>query len=187
MRLRIVTPLAVVVDEDGVLAVRAEDSSGSFGILPRPCRFPHQPDAFGGQLEARRFEPALLRGPARRVFRDRRREVAIATREAVVGDDLATLDQSGARAFSRGPRSRAIRTRRLHASAACRHSADHAAFAAGRTRRRLYMTPPETLRTKTIRSIRAARLQRRNATGAPGSKANRRWRAGWRKSACLAG
>ena len=43
MRLRIITPLSVVVDEDGVLALRAEDASGSFGILPRPRGFPDQP------------------------------------------------------------------------------------------------------------------------------------------------
>ena len=39
MRLRIVTPLAVVIDEDGVLALRAEDASGSFGILERHADF----------------------------------------------------------------------------------------------------------------------------------------------------
>ena len=33
MKLRIVTPLDVPVDEDGVTALRAEDPSGSFGIL----------------------------------------------------------------------------------------------------------------------------------------------------------
>ena len=45
MRLRIITPLSVVVDEDGVLALRAEDATGSFGICyctptssPDSCR-----------------------------------------------------------------------------------------------------------------------------------------------------
>jgi F-type H+-transporting ATPase subunit epsilon len=33
MRLRIITPLAVVIDDAAVTAVRAEDDSGSFGIL----------------------------------------------------------------------------------------------------------------------------------------------------------
>jgi F-type H+-transporting ATPase subunit epsilon len=33
MRLRIVTPLSVVIDEDGVLALHADDATGSFGIL----------------------------------------------------------------------------------------------------------------------------------------------------------
>ena len=39
MKLRIITPLEVVVDEDGVLALRAEDASGGFGILPRHADF----------------------------------------------------------------------------------------------------------------------------------------------------
>ena len=34
MRLRIITPLTVVADAPDVIAVRAEDASGSFGILP---------------------------------------------------------------------------------------------------------------------------------------------------------
>ena len=33
MRLLITTPTAVVIDEQDVVAVRAEDESGSFGIL----------------------------------------------------------------------------------------------------------------------------------------------------------
>ncbi len=39
MRLRITTPLAVVIDEDAVLALRAEDASGSFGIQPLHADF----------------------------------------------------------------------------------------------------------------------------------------------------
>jgi F-type H+-transporting ATPase subunit epsilon len=39
MKLRIITPLDVVVDEDGVMALRAEDASGGFGILPRHADF----------------------------------------------------------------------------------------------------------------------------------------------------
>ena len=39
MKLRIITPLSVVVDEDGVLALRAEDASGGFGILPGHADF----------------------------------------------------------------------------------------------------------------------------------------------------
>jgi F-type H+-transporting ATPase subunit epsilon len=34
MRLHITTPLAVIADEDGIVALRAEDATGSFGILP---------------------------------------------------------------------------------------------------------------------------------------------------------
>ena len=39
MRLLITTPLSVVVDEDGILALRAEDATGSFGILPGHADF----------------------------------------------------------------------------------------------------------------------------------------------------
>jgi F-type H+-transporting ATPase subunit epsilon len=47
MRLSIVTPLEIIVDED-IVSLRAEDVSGSFGILPHnapflaPCRS-HRP------------------------------------------------------------------------------------------------------------------------------------------------
>jgi F-type H+-transporting ATPase subunit epsilon len=39
MRLRIVTPQAVVIDANGGQALRAEDASGSFGVLPRFADF----------------------------------------------------------------------------------------------------------------------------------------------------
>ncbi len=39
MKLKIVTPLAVAVAEDGVTALRAEDARGSFGILPGHADF----------------------------------------------------------------------------------------------------------------------------------------------------
>ncbi len=38
MRLKIVTPLAVVVDEE-IASLRAEDASGSFGVLPGHAPF----------------------------------------------------------------------------------------------------------------------------------------------------
>jgi len=94
MRLRIITPLAVVVDEDGVLALRAEDASGGFGILPRHAD----------------FLTSLIISVVRWRSRDGTRrycavrhgmlsvrggqEIAIATREAVAGDDLVSLDQT---------------------------------------------------------------------------------------------
>ncbi|WP_212525918.1 F0F1 ATP synthase subunit epsilon [Actibacterium sp. MT2.3-13A] len=39
MRLRITTPVAVVAEEDGILYLRAEDSTGAFGILPGHADF----------------------------------------------------------------------------------------------------------------------------------------------------
>jgi len=93
VRLRIVTPLSVVVDEEGVLALCAEDASGSFGILPGHADF----------LTSLAISVVNWKsGDGRRRFCAVRhgvlsvaagRDVAIATREAVVGDDLATLDQ----------------------------------------------------------------------------------------------
>jgi F-type H+-transporting ATPase subunit epsilon len=92
--LRIITPLAVVVDEDDVLALRAEDASGSFGILPRHADFLtslaisvvswKSSDGTGHHCAVRRGVLSVTGG----------REIAIATREAVTGDDLATLDQT---------------------------------------------------------------------------------------------
>ncbi len=39
MRLRIVTPLSVVVDDDNVVSVRAEDATGGFGIMAHHADF----------------------------------------------------------------------------------------------------------------------------------------------------
>lgn len=93
MRLRITTPLSVIVDEDDVASVRAEDASGGFGILPRHADF----------LTSLAISVVIWKGAegALRYCAVRRgvfsvtggKDIAIATREAVAGDDLATLDQ----------------------------------------------------------------------------------------------
>jgi F-type H+-transporting ATPase subunit epsilon len=94
MRLRIVTPLAVVIDEDGVLAVRAEDSTGGFGILPGHADFLTSlvisVVRWTGTDGARRY-CAVRRGL---LSVTAGREIAIATREAIPGDDIATLDET---------------------------------------------------------------------------------------------
>jgi F-type H+-transporting ATPase subunit epsilon len=94
VRLRIVTPLSVVIDEDGVLALRAEDATGSFGILP------HHADFLTSLVisvvswegnDGTRHHCAVRRG----VLSVRGgQDIAIATREAMPGDDLATLDKT---------------------------------------------------------------------------------------------
>jgi F-type H+-transporting ATPase subunit epsilon len=93
MRLRITTPLAVVVDEDGVVALRAEDASGSFGIMPGHANFLTSLAiavvSWEGSDGARRY-CAARRGV---LSVTAGQDIAIATREAVTGDDLATLDQ----------------------------------------------------------------------------------------------
>ena len=89
MYLCIVTPLSVVVDAQ-IDALRAEDASGSFGILRGHapfltalivCIVSWKEDA------TERF--CAIRGGMLSVIGD---TVSIATREAVAGDDLATLD-----------------------------------------------------------------------------------------------
>ncbi len=93
MRLRIITPLTVVVDEDGILALRAEDASGSFGILPGHADFLTSltisvvswkgTGAISHFCAVRRGVFTVTGGQA----------ISIATREAILGDDLTTLDQ----------------------------------------------------------------------------------------------
>jgi len=94
MNLSITTPLAVVVDEQGVTALRAEDPSGSFGILPGHADFLtslvisvlswRRADGTRHYCAVRRGVLSVTSG----------QNIAIATREAVTGDDLATLDHT---------------------------------------------------------------------------------------------
>ncbi len=93
MKLRIITPLAVVVDEDA-LAVRAEDDSGSFGVLPGHADFLTSlaMSVVGWKrVDGSRRYCAVRRGMLSVTSGT---EVAIATREAIVADDLATLDST---------------------------------------------------------------------------------------------
>ncbi|MGA7488691.1 MAG: F0F1 ATP synthase subunit epsilon [Xanthobacteraceae bacterium] len=93
MRLLITTPTALVVDDMDVVAVRAEDESGSFGILNGHADF----------LTALTVSVVSWRhGDGRQRFCAVRRgvlsvsegrEVAVATREAIAGDDLDHLEQ----------------------------------------------------------------------------------------------
>ncbi len=93
MRLRIVTPLDVVIDEDEVLELTAEDDTGSFGILPRHGDF--LTSLAIGVVSWKRADGSLHYCAVRRgvLSVTLGRLLAIATREAVAGDDLATLDQ----------------------------------------------------------------------------------------------
>ena len=93
MRLLITTPTAVVVDDRDVAALRAEDDSGSFGIL----------QGHGDFLTALTVSIVSWRhANGERKFCAVRRgvlsvtrgtEVAIATRQALMGDDLDHLEQ----------------------------------------------------------------------------------------------
>ena len=117
MRLRIVTPLEIVVDEQGVTSLRAEDASGGFGVLPRHADFLTRLTVsvvswLGGDGAERH---CAVRGGVLTVSGGR--EIAIATREAVPGDDLATLDQTVIERF----RSETDEERRAHADSARLH------------------------------------------------------------------
>jgi len=92
MRLLITTPTAVIVDDSDVVAVRAEDETGSFGILKRHADFLtvltvsvvawHRADGRQRYCAVRRGVLQVNTGS----------EVAIATREAIPGDDLDHLE-----------------------------------------------------------------------------------------------
>ena len=94
MKLTITTPLAVVVEEDGVLVLSAEDSSGGFGIQPHHADFLTSLAiavvSWKSSNDTRHY--CAVRGGVLTVTAGR--EIAIATREAVVGEDLATLDKT---------------------------------------------------------------------------------------------
>ncbi len=94
MKLCIITPLAVVVDVDGVVALRAEDSSGGFGIQPRHADFLTSlaiSVVSWECAEGTRRYCAVRRGV---LSVTGGQDIAVATREAIIGDDLATLDDT---------------------------------------------------------------------------------------------
>lgn len=114
MRLLITTPTAVVVDESGVSSVRAEDDSGSFGILKGHADLLtalnisivswHTTDDRIHYCAMRRGVLTVTGGA----------DVAIATREAIAGDDLDQLEEIVLTEFrKRSETERASRTETL--------------------------------------------------------------------------
>lgn len=91
MRLRITSPTAIVVDCD-VVSVRAEDASGSFGILNGHADFLTvlEVSVVSWRETAGRTGYCAVRNGILTVSGGK--EVAIATREAHVGDDLDQLE-----------------------------------------------------------------------------------------------
>ena len=102
MRLTVTTPLAIIAEASDVAQLRAEDETGAFGILPGHADFltalsvsvvswrdrggaEHHIAVRGGMLEVRGGN-----------------EIAVATREAVPGDDLHRLETEVLAAFRRG-------------------------------------------------------------------------------------
>jgi len=93
MRLLITTPTAIVVDEPNVSSVRAEDDSGSFGILRGHEDLLtvlnvsivswHDADDHLRYCAVRRGVLSVMEGS----------EIAIATSEAIADDDLDRLEE----------------------------------------------------------------------------------------------
>lgn len=93
MRLLITTPTNVVIDQRDVVAVRAEDESGSFGILTGHADFMTALSVSvvsWREIDNRQRFCAVRRGVLSVSNGD---EVAIATREAILGDDLDRLEE----------------------------------------------------------------------------------------------
>lgn len=116
--LHIMTPLAIIVDQP-VRSLRAMDASGSFGILPGHAdfltRLAVSVVSWTTPEGAARF--CAVRGGALTV---RPGHIAVATREAVTGDDLTTLDRevlARFRAEMDEERVEHVETTRLHLSA----------------------------------------------------------------------
>jgi F-type H+-transporting ATPase subunit epsilon len=94
MRLRITTPLSIVIDEDAVEIVSAEDPSGGFAIQPHHADFLTTLSvgvvswkSSGGVLHYCAVHGGVLSITGGQ-------EVAVTTSEAIPGDDLDTLDQA---------------------------------------------------------------------------------------------
>lgn len=101
MKLVVTTPLAIVVEVEDIRHLRAEDESGSFGIRPGHADFLTAlavsvltwRDRAGGEHHV------AVRGGVLEVQGGR--TVAIASREAVAGDDLQWLEKEVLAGFHR--------------------------------------------------------------------------------------
>ena len=99
MKLRVTTPLAVVLDATGVRHVRAEDSTGGFGLLPGHADFITvlTISVLTWRAAMQREHHIAVRGGVLSV-RDGML-VQVATREAVAADDFAELERAVLRRF----------------------------------------------------------------------------------------
>jgi len=105
LHLTVTTPATVLVDSDDVVAVCAEDESGCFGILPGHADLltALAPSVVRWRTAAGEARFCALRGGVFTVSTGHR--VSIASREAIVGEALETLEA----------RVRAVRAQQLEA------------------------------------------------------------------------
>lgn len=99
MRLTISTPTAIAVDVADVRALRAEDESGAFGVLPGHADLMTAlvPSVVAWRDPDGRESFCAVRGGVLSVGRGG--QVAVATREAVIGTDLDQLEGEVLRRF----------------------------------------------------------------------------------------
>ncbi len=93
MKLTVTTPLRVILDIEGVARLRAEDATGSFGILAGHADFLTvlRPSVMVWQQADAQAHYLAVRGGVLSVQGGR--VISIATREAVAGDDLQQLEE----------------------------------------------------------------------------------------------
>jgi F-type H+-transporting ATPase subunit epsilon len=93
LHLTITTPAVVLVDSDDVVSMRAEDASGSFGVLPSHADLLTMltPSVVRWRTVAGRTGFCAVKGGVLTVSQGRR--VAIACREGIVDDSLQTLEE----------------------------------------------------------------------------------------------
>ncbi|RYH07029.1 F0F1 ATP synthase subunit epsilon [Tropicimonas sp. IMCC6043] len=120
LHLTVTTPMTVLVDEQAVTSVRAEDTSGGFGILPGHIDFltalPASVLRWRGDDGILHF--CALRAGLMNVSGGNR--VAVACREGILGDDLAALEAEVGRLRTEEAdidRRARVEHMRLHASA----------------------------------------------------------------------
>jgi F-type H+-transporting ATPase subunit epsilon len=92
MRLLIATPEAILLDRDDILSLRAEDEIGSFGILPGHVPFLTvlTPSVVSWRQVDGREGHCAARGGVLSVHGHT--EITLATREAVLGDEIGKLE-----------------------------------------------------------------------------------------------
>lgn len=120
MKLEVSTPTAIAVCEDNLVSVRAEDASGSFGIWPGHADLITVLSV--SVLSWRRRDGSeshcAVRGGVLTVRRGK--QIAVATQEAIQGDDLARLEHDvlrRLRAAEEKGRDARIHARQLHVAA----------------------------------------------------------------------
>jgi F-type H+-transporting ATPase subunit epsilon len=101
MKLRITTPTAVAIEASDVAHLRAEDASGAFGILAGHADFLTvlEISVVSWRQADGRERHCAVRGGVLTVRTGQ--EIAVATREAAVSDDLVALETEVVEAMER--------------------------------------------------------------------------------------